>query len=118
MTDGTPNLIFRDPATFEEISRIPVTLNGEDVFNLNETECVNGEVWANIWLTSQIVRIDPATGAVTATVDAEALVQDSGANAAAGAVLNGIAWDSLNGSFLVTGKLWPTLYRVNFVAAG
>lgn len=114
MTDGTPTLIFRDPITFAETSRIPVTLNGQDVFNLNEVECVNGAVWANIWQTKLIVRIDPATGIVTGVVDAFAL---DGPTEPQGAVLNGIAWDDTTESFYVTGKLWPTMYRVNFVPA-
>lgn len=118
MTDGTPNLIFRDPGTFEETSRLPVTLDGQPVANLNETECVHGEVWANIWGSTQIVRIDPETGQVTASVNAESLAQQSGASGNPDAVLNGIAWDDTSGTFLLTGKLWPTLYRVNFVAAG
>ena len=114
MTDGTPVLIFRDPTTFDEISRIDVTLDGQQVFNLNEIECVGDVVWANIWQTDLIVRIDPARGVVTAVVDASSL--DS-PNEPSGAVLNGIAWDESTQSFYVTGKLWPTMYRVNFVPA-
>jgi len=114
MSDGTPTLIFRDPTSFTETSRVPVTLNGQDVFNLNELECVDGVVWANIWQTDLIVRIDPATGVVTGVVDAFAL---DGPAEPQGAVLNGIAWDATTQSFYVTGKLWPTMYRVNFVPA-
>lgn len=114
MTDGTPTLIFRDPVSFAETGRIPVTLNGQDVFNLNEVECVQGDVWANIWQTELIVRIDPISGNVTGVVDAAAL---EGPAEPQGAVLNGIAWDQSTQSFYVTGKLWPTMYRVNFVPA-
>lgn len=117
MTDGTPELIFRDSVTFDETARVPVTLNGEPVFNLNETECVGGEVWANIWRTTQIVRIDPATGIVNGVVDAQSLLQASGAAGNGNAVLNGIAWDETTSTFFVTGKLWPTMFRVNFVPA-
>lgn len=115
MTDGTPVLIFRDATSFDEIGRVPVTLDGVAVPNLNEVECVDGDVWANIWLSDTIVRIDPATGKVTATVDAVAL---NPATDPENAVLNGIAWDESTESFFVTGKLWPTMYRVNFVPAG
>ena len=114
MTDGTPQLTFRDPMTFDETGRIPVTLNGEAVYNLNEVECVNGMVWANIWQTEFIARIDPATGVVTGLVDAIALDAPTEPE---NAVLNGIAWDASTQSFYVTGKLWPNMYRVNFVPA-
>jgi len=114
MTNGTPDMVFRDPATFDEIGRVSVTLEGQPVFNLNEVECVGGAVWANIWQTDTIVRIDPATGVVTGVVDAASL---DGPDETSGAVLNGIAWDESTRSFYVTGKLWPTMYRVNFVPA-
>ena len=112
MTDGTPVLIFRDPVSFADVGRVPVTLNGQDVFNLNEVECVDGVVWANIWKTELIVRIDPATGAITGVVDASEITVSGNDQ---DAVLNGIAWDATTQSFYVTGKLWPTMYRVNFV---
>ncbi len=115
MTDGTPVLIFRDPVTFEETARVPVTLNDQEVFNLNEIECVDGFVWANIWQTDLIVRIDPSTGTVNGIVDAVELGGSIGGGN--DAVLNGIAWDSSTQSFYVTGKLWPTMFRVNFVPA-
>lgn len=112
MTDGTPVLIFRDPDTFAELGRVDVTLNGSPLTNLNEVECVEGQVWANVWQTNLIVRIDPASGLTNAVVDASTLVRQPGAD-----VLNGIAWDPSTRTFLVTGKLWDTLYRVNFVPA-
>jgi glutamine cyclotransferase len=115
MTDGTvAELMFRDPVTFEENGRVPVTFNDQQVFNLNELECVDGFVWANIWQTDLIVRIDPSTGAVNGVADA---VELGGSIGAGDAVLNGIAWDSSTGSFYVTGKLWPTMFRVNFAPA-
>ena len=114
MTDGTPVLIFRDPVTFDEIGRIPVTFDGRALQNLNEVECVDGDVWANIWQSNQIVRIDPSSGNVTALVDAIGLDPPTEPN---GAVLNGIAWDETTESFYVTGKLWPTMFRVRFIPA-
>jgi glutamine cyclotransferase len=83
------------------------------VTQLNELECVGGQVWANVWQTDRIVRIDPATGQVTAVVDAAGLL-DPGRRAAAD-VLNGIAAvPGGDGEFLVTGKLWPVTFRVRF----
>lgn len=112
MSDGTPDLVFRVPETFDELGRVRVTFNGAEVHNLNELECVDGKVWANIWQTDLIVRIDPTTGRVEAAVDASSLQQPRTEEVS---VLNGIAYDPANDSFFVTGKYWPTMYRVTFV---
>lgn len=112
MTDGTPTLIFRDPESFEETSRIAVSWNDQPLSRLNEVECVDGVVWANVWQTDLIVRIDPTSGLVTGVVDTTQVV---GPGEPSGAVLNGIAWHEESASFYVTGKLWPTMYRVQFV---
>jgi len=111
MSDGSSALVFRNPETFDEIGRVTVTLNGDEVVSINELECVNGMVWANIWQSDFIVRIDPSTGAVNGIVDATELNEPPAANSDA---LNGIAWDSQTDTFLLTGKFWPTMYRVQF----
>ena len=114
-TDGTDRLRFHDPVTFAETGSVAVTLDGEPVTELNELECVEGEVWANVWQTDRIVRIDPADGRVTAEVDATGLLD---AERRGGAdVLNGIAALG-DGEYLLTGKLWPTSFRVRFTPAG
>ncbi len=110
-SDGTAVLRFRDPTTFAEEGAVEVTLDGDPLGFLNELECVDGAVWANVWQTDWIVRIGPADGRVTARVDAAALGRQPGAD-----VLNGIAWDPGSDTFLVTGKYWDRLYRVRFVA--
>ncbi|HEU0336421.1 MAG TPA: glutaminyl-peptide cyclotransferase, partial [Gaiellaceae bacterium] len=79
-----------------------------------ELECVRGSVYANVWQTDLIVRIDAATGRVTAVVDAGGLLRPDEAEAAD--VLNGIAYDAGRRLFLLTGKLWPRLFEVRFVA--
>jgi glutaminyl-peptide cyclotransferase len=113
MSDGSSTLRFRDPVTFEETGSVDVTLEGEPVSQINELECVDGQVWANLWQTDQIVRIDPATGEVGAVVDATGLLP---AEDAAGAdVLNGIAAGEEEGTFYLTGKYWPKLFLVKFV---
>lgn len=108
-SDGSSTLRFHDPATFAETGSVDVTLNGSPVDELNELECVRGQVWANVWQTDRLVRIDPSTGRVTAVVDASGLLtadQRQGAD-----VLNGIA--ALGGDeYLLTGKLWPATFRV------
>lgn len=115
MSDGSSQLTFRDPKTFEETGTVEVTLEGEPVTQINELECVDGQVWANLWLTDQIVRIDPATGEVGAVVDATGLLPPEEATGAD--VLNGIAAGAEAGTFYLTGKLWPKLYLVEFTPA-
>ncbi|TFV57343.1 glutaminyl-peptide cyclotransferase [Mycobacterium sp. PS03-16] len=109
-SDGTNLLRFVDPADFTDTGAVPVTRSdGTPVNGLNELECADGQVWANVWPTDQIVRIDPGSGAVTASVDASVLRRGHPDVD----VLNGIAAVG-NGEFLVTGKNWPTIYRVRF----
>lgn len=113
MSDGSSTLTFRDPVTFEETGTVDITLEGEPVYSINELECVDGQVWANLWQTDQIVRIDPATGEVGAVVDASGLLSPEEAGGAD--VLNGIAAAEEEGTFYVTGKHWPKLFLVRFV---
>jgi glutaminyl-peptide cyclotransferase len=113
-SDGTDRLRFHDPATFAETGSVSVTLNGRPINQLNELECVDGQVWANVWQTDWIVRIDPADGRVTAVVDAAGLL-DPGRREGAD-VLNGIAALG-HGEYLLTGKLWPAAFRVRFTPA-
>jgi glutaminyl-peptide cyclotransferase len=81
---------------------------------LNELEFINGEVWANVWQTNRIVRIDPATGQVVGEIDLTGLLDPSSLTQPAD-VLNGIAYDAENGRLFVTGKLWPTLFELEIV---
>jgi glutamine cyclotransferase len=117
MSDGTSTLFFRDPETFAEIRHIEVLDGDEPVVRLNELEWVNGEVWANVWQTDQIVRIDPATGAVLGWIDLTGLLQPEDQAGADVDVLNGIAVDEATGRIFVTGKLWPVLYEIELVAS-
>lgn len=119
MSDGTPNLFRRDAATFELLETVPVALFGEPVANLNELECVDGQVYANVWQSDFIVRITPETGEVNAIVDARALLTpEQRAMLPGGAVLNGIAYLPESETFLITGKLWPALFEVTFNPVG
>jgi glutaminyl-peptide cyclotransferase len=115
MSDGSARLTFRDRTTFEATGTVDVTREGELVGLLNELECVGGDVYANVWQTTDIVRIDPASGAVTAVIDASGIAAEVGAGGLA--VLNGIAHVEAD-RFYVTGKYWPTLFEVRFVPAG
>jgi len=114
MSDGSDRLSFRDPKTFAVLGEIRVTLRGRPLSRLNELECVEGAVWANVWTTDLIVRIDPDSGQVTATVDASGLLSPEESRNTE--VLNGIAYRTEKGTFLLTGKYWPKLFEVEFVA--
>jgi glutaminyl-peptide cyclotransferase len=111
-SDGSATLRFRNPTTFAQTGALTVTLDGKPVPQLNELECVDGQVWANVWPTTQIVRINAASGRVTATVDGAGLLtpeQERGTD-----VMNGITW--LGGDeYLLTGKYWPVVLRVRIV---
>ena len=111
VSDGTAVLRFLDPETQVVAKRITVTVEGVPLDRLNELEYINGEVWANIWYTDFIVRIDPATGDVTGKLDLSGLHQQH----ATDAVLNGIAWDAEAERLFVTGKLWSSLYEIEVV---
>lgn len=113
MSDGSDLLLFRDPRTFAPQGQVSVTLAGEPVYQLNELECVNGVIYANVWQTDDILRIDPATGRVTAVIDASGLLSAQEQQQAE--VLNGIAYDPAKKTFLITGKLWPKMFEVEIV---
>lgn len=114
MSDGTPVLRFLDPATMREVRRVTVTAAGQPVARLNELEYVDGELLANVWMTSRIARIDPATGNVIAWIELGPLVRENGGGGADN-VLNGIAWDPAGQRLFVTGKNWPRLYQIELV---
>ena len=109
MSDGTNQIRFRDPATFQTIRTISVhDQQGAPLTNINELEYINGEIYANVWLTDTVARIDPASGLIVAWINFAGLLP-AGTSAD---VLNGIAYDSTTGHLLVTGKLWPYLFEV------
>lgn len=115
MSDGTPELRFWDPDTLQEIGRITVTADGQPVRELNEIEYVNGEVYANIWQTDRIARIDPKTGKVVGWIDCTGLLNPSERIEGQTDVLNGIAYDSATGRLFVTGKKWPKLFEIKLL---
>jgi len=115
-SDGSHRLIFRDPTTFAVTRQLAVGLNGQPVTSLNELECVGDSIYANVWQTNRIVEISKLNGAVRAVIDAGGLLnaaEQASLNPAA--VLNGIAYDPADQTFLITGKFWPKLFRVRFV---
>ncbi len=115
MSDGTSAIRFLDPVTLNERRRITVTLQGVELTELNELEWVNGEIFANIWQTPRIARIDPVSGRVTGIIDLSGIAREN--TTTSDAVLNGIAWDAQHNRLFVTGKLWPHLYEIELVRA-
>lgn len=115
LSDGTPELRFLSPETMTLSHTISVTMNGRPIRRLNELEWIDGMIWANIWETRSIVRIDPETGVVDAMIDLSALVPAEVAGRR-DAVANGIAWNEETGQIYVTGKLWPVLYEIRLPA--
>ena len=144
MSDGSDTLVQRDPETFEAVGEVQVTFDdvplsqmtaegeliatpaseteptpalatGEHLDWLNELECVNDSIYANVWQTDIILRIDKATGEVTGWIDATGLLPDE--DRAGADVLNGIVYVPESETFLLTGKYWPKLFEVRFVPA-
>jgi glutaminyl-peptide cyclotransferase len=113
MSDGNSTLFKRNPETFEITGEIQVKLNGQAVEMLNELECVDGFIYANVWQTDRIVKIDKTSGFVVTDIDASTLLSAEERQGAD--VLNGIAYNPETQAFFLTGKLWPKLFEVKFV---
>lgn len=111
LSDGTPELRFLDPATMTEQKRVTVRFANRPLAMLNELETIDGEIWANVWMTDMIVRIDPASGDIKSAIDLTGLKEQAGASGG-DSVLNGIAWDAKKKRLFVTGKYWPKLYEI------
>lgn len=116
LSDGSDTLQFLDTEDFSVQRRVSVTLEGQPVHQLNELEYINGEIWANVWMSEQLVRIAPEDGRVTAVVDLSGLA-DKTRRGGRDAVLNGIAWDEAEERLLVTGKLWGDIFEIELIPA-
>lgn len=110
MSDGSEYLRFIDPATFTERKRVRVMAAGQPLKNLNELEYVKGEIFANVWQTDYVARIDPATGIVNGYIDFRGLL--TARERLNTDVFNGIAYDAAADRLFVTGKLWPRVFEV------
>lgn len=110
MSDGTAAIRKLDPATLAETGRIDVKMNGQPVAKLNELEFVKGEIWANVFETDRIARIDPATGEVKGVIYLGGLLKPEERRKTD--VLNGIAYDAAGDRIFVTGKYWPKLFEI------
>lgn len=114
MSDGTSLITFRNPQTFAVERSITVTLRGKKVMYLNELEYIKGEIWANVYGSDIIVRIDPATGVVRSIVNCTGLLPASLRRPRTD-VLNGIACNPATGDIWLTGKYWPKMYRIKLI---
>jgi glutaminyl-peptide cyclotransferase len=116
MSDGSAQIRVLDPKTLKEVRRVQVTAEGKPIDSLNELEMVNGELYANVWGTDVIARIDPLSGKVVGWIDLTNLLpRDKRGTASVDAVLNGIAYDSKRQKLYVTGKFWPKLFEIELV---
>jgi len=111
MSDGSDTLTFLDPKTFAPGKKLRVLDAGRPVANLNELEWIEGEIWANVWMTDRIARISPKTGEINAWIDLSTLFPRSQRLPPADE-LNGIAYDKATRRIYITGKKWPRLYQI------
>jgi len=116
MSDGSASIRVLDPGSMKEVRRVQVTADGKPIDSLNELEIVDGELYANVWGTDVIARIDPASGKVIGWIDLTNLLpRDKRGTSSVDAVLNGIAYDGKHRKLYVTGKLWPKLFEIELV---
>jgi glutaminyl-peptide cyclotransferase len=115
MSDGTSRIRVVDPSGFHELRTIQVRERDSTVWMLNELEWVRGELWANVYQTDFVARIDPTTGRVVGWIDLGNLLTAAERQdvTARGGVANGIAFDSVRNRLYVTGKLWPRLFEID-----
>ena len=111
-SDGSANLYFLD-ADMKLLKKLPVTMNGRPLRNLNELEWIDGKVWANVYMTDMIVMINPSSGKVEGALDCTGLLPDELYTSATD-VLNGIAVDAA-GKIYLTGKNWPRMYQIELI---
>jgi glutamine cyclotransferase len=114
MSDGTNKIYFLDKETFERKKEMEVYDNIGPVYMINELEYINGEIWANIYLSQDIIRIDPKTGKVTGKINCSGIFDPSTVSHKTD-VLNGIAYDEITKKIYLTGKLWPNIFEVEFL---
>jgi len=112
MSDGTEKIHFKDTATLADVRTINVNERGVVVKHLNELEYINGYIYANVWQTNLIVKVDPANGNVVGKLDLSQLTERARGMYPDADVLNGIAYDANSKSLLITGKLWPQAYLI------
>lgn len=114
MSDGTNSLTYLDPVRLAPIKKLQVTENGYPIDKLNELEFIKGFIYANIWMSNLIVKIDPVNGNVVGKIDLSSLTNEAMNFNPNADVLNGIAYDSITDKVYVTGKMWANIYQIQF----
>jgi glutamine cyclotransferase len=112
LSDGSSDLFYLDPQTFKPVRKLAVTMSGSTLDQLNELEFIEGEIWANVWQTDWIVRIDPSSGKVKSFMDLKGILAPTDRTGGEDAVLNGIAYDAEKKRIFITGKLWPRIFEI------
>jgi glutaminyl-peptide cyclotransferase len=114
MSDGTSNISYLDPVTFRLVKALGVTDNNGPVSNINELELIKGYLYANLWQTNYILKIDTNSGKVVGKMNLDSIVAEEKNKFPGLDVLNGIAYDSTSGKVYITGKLWPNIFEIKF----
>ncbi len=114
MSDGTNVLTYLDPNTLKPVKTLTVTEGGYASDYLNELEYIKGFIYANVWTTHSIVKIDPATGKIVGKLLLSPLYEEAGYKYKGAEALNGIAYDPETDKIYITGKMWPTIYEITF----
>jgi glutamine cyclotransferase len=114
MSDGTSTITYLDPGSLKPIKKLEVTFNGSPALYINELEFINGYIYANIWTTSNIAKIDPGNGKVTGIIDLSKLLSEAKKENPESEATNGIAYDRTTDRIFVTGKFWPYIYQIKF----
>ena len=114
MSDGTNVITFLDPDSLKVIRSLGITFNGASALYVNELEYINGYLYANIWTTNNIAKIDPLSGKIIGIIDLTSLFMEARKKNPGSEATNGIAWDPAKDRILVTGKFWPFIFEIKF----
>jgi glutamine cyclotransferase len=114
MSDGTNTITYWDPNNLKEIKKLNVTFNGSSALYMNELEYINGFIYANVWTTNNIAKIDPDNGKIVGIIDLTSLYLKARKENPQSEATNGIAYDPKRDRILVTGKFWPFIYQIKF----
>jgi glutamine cyclotransferase len=114
MSDGTNIITYLDPDSLKVIKSLDITFNGSSALYMNELEFINGYLYANIWTTNNIAKIDPESGKIIGIIDLTSLFKEAKKKHPLSEATNGIAYDSLGDRIFITGKFWPAIYQIKF----
>ena len=118
LSDGTPRIRFLNPVTFHVVRTLVVIADGKPLWNINELEWINGEIYANVWMSDYVVEINPRNGTVEGWINLRNLLPPKDRVLGVSAELNGIAYDAVGNRLFVTGKGWPKLFEIQPLKLG